>query len=111
MHVFTQVFTELKGNAGYLKTVVDGFTETVGGSFIADKSSMTNAEVARRTEMCAEFFMQFRKDLGWATNRILDELPKALRCKLDGIPYEPSRQDKQTWGADNGRDLIWLPPG
>jgi hypothetical protein len=108
LHIYTQVFAELEGaEKGRLRQVVDGFAETVGGSFLADKSTMTKNEINRRTEMCAEIFMEFWKDLKWSTVRSLDELPKALRCRLDGIPYTPPKGMR--WSADNARDLIWLP--
>jgi hypothetical protein len=107
----THVYKEFCEVPRQLVEVLEGMTEVVGGSFLVDGSTMTRAEVKRRSDICAKWIMTLRRDLGWSITRILDDLSKALRCELDGIPYTPSREGHSTWTQDNGRDLIWMPPG
>lgn len=109
MDVLTHLYSEFRDYPEQLAKVVDGTTEVVYGSFLVDGSTQTRNEVKRRTELCARWVLTLRKDCRWSIERILDELPRALRSELDGIPYSPTREGRQTWSADNGRDLIWLP--
>lgn len=109
MDVLTHVFLEFREEPAQLNAVITAIAEVVQGSFFADGSTPTRSEVQRRTGICAKWLLELRKDLGWAAQRALDELPKALRCELDGVPYTPTRMDRNTWSADNGRDLVWLP--
>lgn len=120
MHVYSLMMREYADEPGRLRMMLDAIVETVGASFVADtkpingvidtdRVKMPLEEIKRRTEMCAKWMMILRRDYKWATHRVLDELPKALRCELDGIPYTPTREGRATWAADNARDLIWLP--
>lgn len=94
---------------GRIRLIRDGVSEAVAGSFVADGSRITTSEVSRRRDICTKAFVMLFKECGWASIRCIDELPKALRSELDGVPYTPTRSGKNSWGADNGRDLIWLP--
>jgi len=107
--ILTHLYLAFREEPRLLGEVVTGVAEVVGGSFLADGSTMTRDEFKRRTQICAKWLLTLRNDIGWAAQRALDELPKALRCELDGIPYSPTREGKDTWSVDNGRDLIWLP--
>lgn len=109
MDVLTHLFCAFREVPEQLARVVGGTAEIVGASFLVDGATMTRNEIKRRTEICAKWTLILRKDLGWSIERCLDELPRALRCDLDGIPYAPSREGRSTWSGDNGRDLIWLP--
>lgn len=109
MDVLTHLYLEFREEPARLETTMHALVEVVGGSFLADGATMTKAEAKRRTEICARWLLELRKDLGWSLPRILDELPRALRCDLDGIVYTPSREGRHSWGADNARNLIWLP--
>jgi len=105
----THLYLAFREEPQKLREVVESLAEVVGGSFLADGSTMTRDEFKRRTQIASKWLLVLRNEVGWAVQRALDELPKALRCELDGIPYAPSREGKDTWCADNGRDLIWLP--
>jgi hypothetical protein len=110
MDTLTHLYLVFREQPEQLNVVMEEMTLIVGGSFLADGSKMTRNEVKRRLQMSAKWLLTLRQDVGWSVQRALDELPKALRSELDGIPYEPSREGRSTWSADNGRDLIWLPP-
>jgi hypothetical protein len=105
------LYREFQEEPARLAQLLDDLTLTVGGSFLADGSTMTKREVKRRLQICATWVLTLRKDLHWSLPRIIDELPKALRCALDGLDYAPSREGATSWGAHNARNLIWLPPG
>lgn len=94
---------------GRLKLIKEEIIATIGASFVADGSTVTEDEIRRRKAICSRWFVTMYKELKWASTRCLDELPKALRCELDGGKFAPTREGKNSWGADNGRDLIWLP--
>lgn len=109
MDVLTHLYRTFAEVPEQLHSVLEGTTEVVGASFLVDGSLMTRSEIKRRTEICAKWTLVLRRDLKWSIHRILDELPRALRCELDGISYTPTRSDAHTWSASNGRDLVWLP--
>lgn len=109
MDVLTHLYKNFCDVPAQLRKVLDGITDVVGGSFLVDGSLSTRNEVKRRTEICAKWTLIFRRDLKWSIERCLDELPKALRCELDGIPYQPTREGARTWSQDNGRNLIYVP--
>lgn len=58
-------------------------------SFEADHGRMTRDEIRRRFAICERIIRQLRGDLGWALARVLDHLPRYLRCELDGVPWTP----------------------
>jgi hypothetical protein len=71
-----------------------GIEAAIAKSFAEDAKRgervvMTRGEVKRRTEFCVEVARALRSDLGWSVVRIVDELPRALRAKLDGTPWDP----------------------
>lgn len=74
------------------------FFRTIEKSYVDDKSRPTRAETKRRFEMLEKTFRVLRSDYSWGMQRILDELPRSLRCQLDGAPWEPQKSN------------IWVPP-
>ena len=52
-------------------------------------TSMTRAEMIRRTEFCMRAFRELRGDLKWSVDRILGHMPQALRAYLDGGDWRP----------------------
>ncbi len=86
--------------------VVLAMEETIAASFIADKSRITQAEVKRRAEICRDIFGELRRDLKFNVDRVLQLLPKGLRCKLDGIPWKPE-EERAIWSPSTSK--VWLP--
>ena len=85
------------------RLIMESFATDAGREAIAKgtkgKAVVTAAEVKRRFNILADWFKVFRGDMGWSLQRALDELPHALRAKLDGEIYTP-----------NERRQIWAPP-
>jgi hypothetical protein len=84
--------------------IVKGIEAAVTRSYLEDKLRdghvvMTSAEVKRRTNLCVEVARALRAELGWSVARIVDELPKALRAKLDGTPWDP-KTIRTLWTPD-----------
>ncbi len=68
-----------------------GIMSAIDRSFREDKSRATQDEIRRRGHICVGIARALRHELKWSVDRIVDELPKALRSKLDGIPWDPSK--------------------
>jgi hypothetical protein len=64
-----------------------------------EKRINTGAERRRRAEIMAEVFRTLRGS-GYSVERAMDDLSRALRCKLDGIEYQPPPKNR-----------VWLPGG
>lgn len=79
--------------------VVRGFEAAIKASFAHDHGPQTQAEIKRRFDICARIFRQLRGDLSWSVPRILDHLPKYLRCELDGEPWTPDNKPVWTPGS------------
>lgn len=65
-------------------------------SFAQDRSRVTQSEVSRRFRMIEKLVRELRREHGWAFERILDALPFALRCQLDGAVWDP-RLTRNSW--------------
>lgn len=76
-----------------------GIMSAITRSFREDKSRQTQDEIRRRGHLCVGIARELRHDLKWSVDRIVDEMPKALRSKLDGIPWDPSKVR-----------ALWVPP-
>lgn len=81
-----------------------GVQDAVARSFVEDKNRdrrvvMTQDEVKRRGRICVEVVRSLRGDLGWSVARIVDALPQALRAKLDGAEWDPSKL-RHVWAPD-----------
>jgi hypothetical protein len=74
----------------------------ISASFQDDGSTMTRAEVKHRFVIVLKFMREFRREHGWAYERILDEAPAMLRSKLDGTPWRPALH-RNSWGRVTSR--------
>ncbi len=103
MHVIgkEETIVGLFGNGNDLGTLTRGVTEAVGKSF--SQQSMRNPshdEIRRRFTICMKWAKVFRGDLSWGMQRIVDELPNALRAELLGTSYSPPT--RQCWIPADG---------
>ncbi len=62
---------------------------TIARSLRDDNARVTGDEIRRRFAICERLVRRLRGDLGWGLQRVLDHLPRYLRCELDGVPWEP----------------------
>lgn len=88
----------LQGDETEIVKMVKGFERAIERSFSEDKGTRTNDEVRRRFDICARIYRELRGDLKWSLPRIMDNLPRALRCALDGTPWKPD--DRRVWTPD-----------
>ncbi len=78
--------------------------DIINRSFAEDRlrnplaGSQTQSELKRRTKICLDWFLIFRRDMHFSVARSLDIMPRALRAKLDGLPWEPTETER-SWGA------------
>lgn len=76
--------------------LIDAIATIVAVSYADDGSRRTMAEDRRRTQICLEMYRMMRREFHWSLPRIIDDLPYALRHKLDGTPWSPSQ--RACWG-------------
>jgi hypothetical protein len=67
---------------------------------------VTKAEIQRRVDFCAKTAGELRRRLKWPTERIVDQLPAALKAFIDGVSWEPDTRASwastdSTWTKDN----------
>lgn len=105
-------------HADNIPKVVLGIEKAVANSFIEDKkpgriilvTGLSSAaretprdEAKRRISICIRIFKDLRGDLSWGIDRILDHLPKFLRCELDNVPWRPEPYAARAgWAAKTG---------
>lgn len=77
--------------------VLAAIQSTIVASLKRDKARATQSEVKRRFNILIELLRALRAE-GWAYPRICDALPTALRCKLDGVIWDP-RLHRNSWTA------------
>ena len=77
--------------------VVLAFERAIAESFAADLSRQTGDETKRRFAICEGILRHLRGDLGWSLQRVLDHLPRYLRCELDGSDWKPDA--RTSWAA------------
>lgn len=77
--------------------------QVIADSFAADKSRVTASEAKRRFQVVESLIRDLRAEYGWAFERILDAMPIALRCRLDGAPWAPDLR-RNSW-AGSGQKL------
>lgn len=110
-----EVLQNMLQSPAQYQAVLRAFIKIVADSFLTDRNRVqsdlivlskvhdpTKAEIKHRTDMCYDLFMVMRHDLHWSTQRSLDELPHALRTKLDGGDWTP-QTDRQAWGVSKPR--------
>lgn len=92
-------FIELVGRdqIGRVMAAIEG---AVAQSFKQDGSRMTGAEVRRRFGICERLIRSLRGDLGWGLHRVLDHMPRYLRCELDGQSWKPD--ERTIWMPEDG---------
>lgn len=84
---------------GWTSRTVVAVTAAIDRSFDEDavlRPVRTQDEIKRRFRICIEAMCVLRRDLHWSMPRILDEIPRALRAKLDGAEWNPETERK-TW--------------
>lgn len=88
-------FAELVRKPEDMQRAALGFISAIENSFRQDqaRSSIvilkTEREVERRFRICEEWFRVMRGDCGYSVDKSIDFLPRALRCTLDGVAFEP----------------------
>lgn len=80
-----------------LARVTLAIERAIAASFAQDGGRITAAEVRRRFAICERLVRQLRGDLGWGLQRVVDHLPRYLRCELDGQPWTPEER------------VVWMP--
>ena len=73
--------------------VCNVFYQVIEKSFVEDRSRVTRDETVRRFRLLEQVFRELREE-AWSVERILFVLPKALRAKLDGAPFEPANESR-----------------
>lgn len=87
---------ELAATPERLAELTRGVETAVRKSFFDDHKRdgaviHTQEEVKRRAKICVDVARVLRHDLQWSVSRIVDELPNALRARIDGTPWDPSK--------------------
>jgi hypothetical protein len=80
-----------------LATVTVAIESTVAKSFDADYSRVTRDEIRHRFAICERIIRELRGDLKWTLTRVLDAMPRYLRCELDGSHWTPDER------------AVWMP--
>ncbi len=70
----------------------------IARSLREDNARVTGDEIRRRFAICERLLRRLRGDLGWGLQRVLDHLPRYLRCELDGVAWEPDARTVWTPG-------------
>jgi len=97
---FTGAFLDLVGSPANLGKTTIGIQTAIEVSFAQDGAPITGWEVKRRFKLCEKIFQILRGDVHWGIDRIIDHLPRYLRCELDGDAWEPD--SRQCWIASDG---------
>lgn len=89
---------DLVRDQAQLGRVMRVMMNVVAQSFAQDKARATAAEQRRRCDLCIRLFRVMRAECGYSVTRALDEMPIALRSRLDGGTWEPSK--RSAWAVD-----------
>lgn len=107
----TELLDLVVTNDGAAGRLVRGIERAVAMSFESHPMRhKTRDEVRRRGAICIEMARNVRKDkaLNWTIERICDEMPRALRCELNGTKWEPST--RRFWTPeDDGSPRVFVP--
>lgn len=96
-----QLFPPQGPSGNLLGQITNGITEAVHTSFAeGNMRNPTRDEIRRRFNICVKWAKVFRGDLKFGIQRIVGELPNALRAELLGVPYEPPT--RTSWIAGDG---------
>lgn len=90
--------------------LADGIISAVRKSFQEElKPKATQSEIRRRVLLCVDIVRELRDgDKPWSWQHIVDELPKALRGKLDGIKWSPEKK-RTLWVPGDSDNRIIVP--
>src|SRR4051794_33005862 len=66
---------------------------------------VTKDEAQRRVNYCTKLAGELRRTLGWSPERIVDQMPAALKAFIDHVHWEPDTRDSwtstdDTWNKD-----------
>ena len=78
--------------SGHLPDLMRGIERAVTQSFDTDavlRPVKTQDEQKRRVVMCKDLILAMRQEHSLSVQRIVYELPSALRCRLDGAEWQP----------------------
>jgi hypothetical protein len=109
MEIACQLYAELRGRFRHGHGVSLGLIEVVLSSFNNDgliiSAELKRSRVSERLELTCKLYRDLMDPLSYGYNRRLamDDLPRRLRCELDGIPYMPA--SKEAWSVDVLRTL------
>ena len=70
----------------------------IARSLAEENARVTGDEIRRRFAICERLLRHLGGDLGWGLQRVLDHLPRYLRCELDGVAWEPDARTVWTRG-------------
>ncbi len=70
---------------------------------VVDPGRLTRSAVRERFDILVDGFVTMRGQLKWSQQRTFDTLPTYLHCKLNRIPWEPSK--RRSWGAPDRGEL------
>lgn len=98
-------FAELARKPEDLRLVFVGVQTAIKNSFKQDGDrggiiNLTDSEMRNRFAICEKWFRIMRGDCGYSVERAVDFLPRALRCELDGVAFEPPKPDGVGWSPD-----------
>lgn len=60
--------------------------------------NLTDAVIKERIDFCIIKAVELYREFGWSSERIIDQLPAALKAKLNGTDWVPSR--RFIWSPD-----------
>ena len=77
----------------YLGELQAGIRRCVRDSFRSRPlNEVREAEIQERIDFCIGLAAELHVGKGWSVERIVDEMPDALRAHLDGTTWEPSKR-------------------
>jgi hypothetical protein len=101
IHGEPKPFLQLMSNKAELRTVFYMMENIILHSIGVDKRREpfkefpnTAAEWKRRIKICEDWFREARGQLGYSLTQTMDLMPHALRCRLDGIKFNPKDPPK-----------------
>lgn len=92
-----------------VERVTRSFVQAISGSFVVDGGTPTRDEVTRRFDICLRLFCELYADLKWSVPKILDFIPRYLRCELDGIRYNPNNENG-AWSVEDPTPPVLFDP-
>jgi hypothetical protein len=89
----------------YLGRLRVGLERVVRDSFMSRPvANVRESEIKDRIDFCLGLAAELHVAKGWAVERIVDEMPAALRAHLDGTHWEPSK--RACWSMSTKSETI-----